>query len=299
MTLNAFSADVCVIGSLNLDLVANVQRLPRPGETVLARDYQEHPGGKGANQAVAAARAGARTVMIGAVGNDDAGRRLRTVVESEGIVADAIATVDAPTGRALIGVDDSGENFIMVVPGANAALTPDMVRHAAPALRSARVLLLQLEVPHDVIEEACKLAHATTLVVLNPAPAAVLPPHVLQRIDVLIPNEHELVHLGGAQHLLASGVTRLLITEGARGAVVLDSSGHAERIEPWPVVPVDSTAAGDAFCGVFAASLAKGLSWSSSAHHAAIGGALATTRRGAIPSLPYEHEIRVAVNGGI
>jgi ribokinase len=167
-------AHVCVIGSLNLDLVANVERLPGPGETVLGRDYQEHPGGKGANQAVAAARAGARTVMIGAVGDDDAGRRLRGVIEAEGIVADAIATVDAPTGRALIGVDDRGENLIMVVPGANGVLTPDMVRHAAPALRGAHVLLMQLEVPLEVIEEACRLADPSTLVVLNPAPAAML-----------------------------------------------------------------------------------------------------------------------------
>lgn len=290
-------AHVCVIGSLNLDLVANVERLPGPGETVLGRDYQEHPGGKGANQAVAAARAGARTVMIGAVGDDDAGRRLRGVIEAEGIVADAIATVDAPTGRALIGVDDRGENLIMVVPGANGVLTPDMVRHAAPALRGAHVLLMQLEVPHEVIEEACRLADPNTLVVLNPAPAAMLPAHVLQRIDVLIPNEHELVRLGGAQHLLDAGVSRLLITEGSRGAVFLDSSGHVERISAWSVTPVDTTGAGDAFCGVFAASLAKGLSWTNAARHAAIGGAIATTRPGAISSLPYEREIQAAING--
>jgi len=294
--MSTLPADVCVLGSLNLDLVARVERLPGPGETVLGRDFQEHPGGKGANQAVAAARAGARTVMIGAVGDDDAGRRLRKVIEAEGIDATAVATVEAPTGRALIGVDDRGENSIMVIPGANGALTPTMVRNAVSVLRGARVLLMQLEVPLDVIEAACQLADPTTIVVLNPAPAAVLPSRVLHRVDVLIPNEHELAQLGGAQQVLAAGVTRLLVTEGARGALLLDALGHSERIRPWPVTPVDTTAAGDAFCGVFAASLSKGRTWSEAAQRGALGGALATTRPGAIASLPYDHELQGIIN---
>jgi ribokinase len=294
--MSTLPADVCVLGSLNLDLVARVERLPGPGETVLGRDFQEHPGGKGANQAVAAARAGARTVMIGAVGDDDAGRRLRKVIEAEGIDATAVATVEAPTGRALIGVDDRGENSIMVIPGANGALTPTMVRNAVSVLRGARVLLMHLDVPLDVIEAACQLADPTTLVVLNPAPAAVLPSRVLHRVDVLIPNEHELAQLGGAQQVLAAGVTRLLVTEGARGALLLDALGHSERIRPWPVTPVDTTAAGDAFCGVFAASLSKGRTWSEAAQRGALGGALATTRPGAIASLPYDHELQGIIN---
>jgi len=290
-------AEVCVLGSLNLDLVARVARLPGPGETVLGTDFQEHPGGKGANQAVAAARAGARVAMIGAVGDDDAGRRLRGVIETEGIDVHALATVDAPTGRALIGVDDRGENSIMVVPGANGALTPDMVRNASGVLRGARVLLMQLEVPMDVIEVACELADPDTVVVLNPAPAAVLPTSVLQRVDVLIPNEHELALLGGVSQVFATGLTRLLVTQGARGALLVDASGHSERIDPWPVTPVDTTAAGDAFCGVFAASLAQGRSWSDAARRAGVGGALATTRPGALASLPHEHELQGAISG--
>lgn len=289
--------DVCVLGSLNLDLVARVERLPGPGETVLGSDFQEHPGGKGANQAVAAARAGARVAMIGAVGDDDAGHRLRSVIEVEGIDAQAITIVDAPTGRALIGVDDRGENSIMVIPGANGALTTDMVRHASGVLRGARVLLMQLEVPMEVIEAACAIADPDTVIVLNPAPAALLPASVLQRVDVLIPNEHELALLGGVHQVVAAGMSRLLVTQGGRGALLVDAMGHSERIDPWPVTPVDTTAAGDAFCGVFAASLAQGRSWSDAAHRAAVGGALATTRSGAITSLPHEHELERALSG--
>jgi ribokinase len=155
---------------------------------------------------------------------------------------------------------------------------------------------MQLEVPLDVIEAACQLADPTTIVVLNPAPAAVLPSRVLHRVDVLIPNEHELAQLGGAQQVLAAGVTRLLVTEGARGALLLDALGHSERIRPWPVTPVDTTAAGDAFCGVFAASLSKGRTWSEAAQRGALGGALATTRPGAIASLPYDHELQGIIN---
>lgn len=292
------TGDVCVVGSLNLDLVARVQRLPGPGETVLGHDFSEHPGGKGANQAVAAARAGARTSIIGAVGADAAGRTLTEVVTGESVDVSGLVTVHSTTGRALIGVDEAGENSIMVVPGANAALTPEHIRAHASQLRAARVVLMQLEVPVPVIEAVCDCVHPDTVVVLNPAPAAPLPANVLERLDVLIPNEHELNLLGGASALLRSGVRRLLVTEGARGARLHHANGQVERIDPWPVTPVDTTAAGDAFCGVFAAWLARGASWSEAAQAAAAAGALATTRPGAIPSLPAEADLRSLLSTG-
>lgn len=283
--------DVCVVGSLNLDLVARVGRLPAPGETVLGSHFAEHAGGKGANQAVAAARSGARTAMIGAVGDDAAGRTLVDVVASNGVDVTGIRFVAAPTGRAIIGVDDRGENSIMVVPGANAALTASDIDAFGELLRSARVVLMQLEVPLEVIEAVCRHVATDTIVVLNPAPAAEVPGAVLERLDVAIPNEHELATLGGEHTLFASGVKRIVVTEGSRGARLMTAPDAVERIDPWPVVPVDTTAAGDAFCGVFAAWLARGANWTDAAHAAAAAGALATTRPGAIPSLPTAGEL--------
>jgi ribokinase len=290
--------EVCVIGSLNLDLVARVERLPKPGETVLGSDYQEHPGGKGANQAVAAARAGARTAMVGAVGSDEAGRQLRTVLADEGIDTSALVTAAAPTGRALIGVDPLGENSIMVVPGANGSLDTRVAASVGPWLRSARVVLMQLEIPLDVIAAVCAELGPDTLCVVNPAPAAVLPPEVLRRVDVLVPNEHELTVLGGVDALVEAGVNGLLITEGARGARLREPDGSWHRIEPWSVTPIDTTAAGDAFCGVFAAYLARGVDRLQAARAAAIGGALATTVAGAVPSLPRAAQIEAAITTG-
>lgn len=287
--------DVCVIGSLNLDLVARVERLPAPGETVLGSDYQEHPGGKGANQAVAAARAGARTAMVGAVGPDAAGQRLRSVLDDHGVDTSGVATVEPPTGRALIGVDAAGENSIMVIPGANGALSVAHLEAVADRVRSATVVLMQLEIPLDVIGATCALLSPDALCVLNPAPARELPRHILQRVDVLIPNEHELAVLGGVDALVNAGVRRLLVTEGARGARLRDPDGTWHHVAPWPVTPVDTTAAGDAFCGAFAAALATGSDWLRAARSAAIGGALATTRVGAIPSLASAAEIDAAL----
>lgn len=298
ITSDEIAPDVLVIGSLNLDLVARVERLPGPGETVLGSDYQEHPGGKGANQAVAASRAGARTAMVGAVGSDEPGHRLRSVLAHEGVDVSAVATLDGPTGRALIGVDTQGENSIMVVPGANGALQVDHLAPMSGWLRASRVLLMQLEIPLDVVAAACRAAGPDTLCVVNPAPAATMPRELLQRVDVLVPNEHELAVLGGADALIDAGVKVLLITEGARGARLRLPDGTWHRIDPWPVTPVDTTAAGDAFCGVFAAHLARGADWQSAARAAAVGGALATTRTGAIPSLPDAREIEAALTNG-
>jgi len=274
---------VCVVGSANLDLVASTLRLPAPGETVLGTDYAEHAGGKGLNQAVAAARAGATTTFIGAVGRDDAGRFLLDQLAGAGI--DTVVERSArPTGRAVITVDAAGENSIVVVAGANAEVR-------VTAVPPAEVLLTQLEVPLAAVAAALELARAAgTRTVLNPAPAVQLPDRLLPLVDVLVPNEHELGLIGSADALIAAGVGAVVTTLGAAGVRVIthDQEWH---VPPFPVEPVDTTGAGDAFCGALAARLAAGDPLDLAVRAAAAAGALATTRRGAVPSMPTAVEI--------
>lgn len=288
--------DVVVVGSANLDLVARTKRLPHPGETVSAHGYFEVCGGKGANQAIAAARAGARTAFVGAVGSDAAGDRLREEFRDNGVNVDYLQTVSQPTGRALIGVSDDAENLIIVVPGANHALSEDHLDSARPMLATANVLLLQLEIPMPVVEYATTLAGPNTLVVLNPAPAAPVSDAVVQRVDLLTPNQHEVEVLGGIESLQARGLQRLVITEGSAGARLV-TGGRDTRIRPYPVRPVDTTGAGDAFCGTLAARLALGgmAGLPEALAAAAVAGALSTTVQGAVPSLPNWDAIAAAL----
>ena len=289
--------DVVVVGSANMDLVARVVRLPHPGETVSAHDYFEACGGKGANQAIAAARAGARTAFIGAVGSDAAGDTLRSAFIGDAVDVSMLATVREPTGRALIGVSDDAENLIIVVPGANHALSVDHIDAAAVLLANAKVVLVQLEVRLAVVQRAVELAGHDTIVVLNPAPASELPNDVLRHVDVITPNEHEVALLGGAAALVARGVANVVVTQGARGALLVTRDGET-RIEPFAVTPVDTTGAGDAFCGVLSARLAvagglAGLPLALRA--AAVAGALATRTAGAVPSLPAWAQVATAL----
>lgn len=284
--------DVVVVGSLNLDLVARTPRLPGPGETVQGTGYAELPGGKGLNQAVAAARAGARVAMVGALGDDAAGAALREVARAEGIDDRHVLDVaGVPTGRALIAVDDAAENSIVVVPGANAAV---VLTDLAPA----RVVLAQLEIDPAVVAAAFRQARAQgALTVLNPAPAERATAELLALADVVIPNEHELAVLGGRGALAAAGVRTLIVTLGAAGADLVDLSTDGagdggERVAPFAVDPVDTTGAGDAFCGGLAARLAAGDDLAAAIVFAAANGALATTRPGAVPSLPTADETR-------
>jgi ribokinase len=289
--------DVVVVGSANLDLVARTQRLPHPGETVSAHGYFEACGGKGANQAIASARAGARTAFVGAVGRDAAGDTLRRAFVDDAVDVSRLASVDAPTGRALIGVSDDAENLIIVVPGANHALSVGDIDAAAHMISRAKVLLMQLEVPLNVVQRAAALAGDDTIVVLNPAPASALPDALLAHLDVITPNEHEEQLLGGAAALLKRGVAAVVVTEGARGARLVTSAGTT-RIAPHPVTPVDTTGAGDAFCGALSARLALdgGLGALATAlQAAAVAGALATTVQGAVPSLPRWATIAAAL----
>ncbi len=277
--------DVTVLGSANLDLVASTSRLPHPGETVVGRRYREHAGGKGLNQAVAAARVGASVALVGAVGDDEAGRRLRRLAADEGIDVAGVEIVDGiPTGRAMITVDADGQNCIVVVPGANATVTADR----SPA---ATVLLAQLESPIAAVGRAFTAARAAgSMTVLNPAPAAPLPGELLAVTDLVVPNEHEAELLGGAS-ALSGRVDVVVVTRGAAGVTVHD------RGETWSepavaVTAVDTTGAGDAFCGVLAARLASGEGLSDAVRWAAAAGAHASTVAGAVPSLPTATQVR-------
>lgn len=281
----AHALDVVVVGSANLDLVARTARLPAPGETVTGRDYLEACGGKGVNQAIAAARAGARVAFVGAVGRDHAGDVLRAALVADGVDVAHLATVDAPTGRALIGVADSGENSIIVVPGANHAIGPAHVAAARAVIGAARVVLAQLEVPLGVVEAAMAAAGPDAIRVLNPAPAAALPAALLARLDLITPNEHEVGLLGGVDALRAAGVARVVVTEGSRGARLVDAMGE-RRVPAYPARPVDTTGAGDAFCGTLAARLAAGDDVERALRAGSAAGALATETAGAVPSLP-------------
>ncbi|HUS41556.1 MAG TPA: ribokinase [Ilumatobacteraceae bacterium] len=289
--------DVAVVGSVNLDLVATAPRLPGPGETVSGTAYAEYAGGKGLNQSVAAARSGASVALIGAVGDDDAGRRLRALAEAEGIDVSSLAVVEIPTGRALITVDARAENSIVVVPGANALVPVD-------AVVDARVVIAQLEIPIETVIAAFRSARRRGgCTILNPAPARSLPDELLEVCDIVIPNEHELELVGGLDALLDRGVSTVVTTLGAAGVDVVDVVDGASRAwnqAAFTVSPVDTTGAGDAFCGALAARLASGDELPSALRYAAAAGALATTSAGAVASLPHAEDIdrMLASTGG-
>jgi ribokinase len=294
-----------VVGSLNMDLVVRAARQPKAGETLIGADFSTAAGGKGANQAVAAARLGAQVAMIGCVGADLYGTRLRTALLEEGIDCRAVTEVEgSSTGIASILVDDAGQNAIVVVPGSNAALTSIHLDAQRALLAAAQVMVLQLEVPQATVEAAlvqgrqfgCRL-------ILNPAPVSgPLPAHWYALVDYLIPNESEAAALTGlpvdspasalraAQQLLQAGARRVLITLGAQGVLYADGEGH-QHYAVAPVAAVDSTAAGDTFVGGFAAALAEGLPLEEAIALGQRAASLAVTRRGAQPSIPYRHEV--------
>jgi ribokinase len=287
--------DVVVVGSANVDLVVRADRIPRPGETLIGESYDEYPGGKGLNQAVAAARSGSHVAFVGALGVDDAGRRLREVTAADRIDTSSTPSIEkVPSGRALITVVAGGENTIIVVPGAN-----DLVDGRDAPVGS--VVLAQLEVPMAAVIAAFTDARgrgATTI--LNPAPAAALPDQLLRLTDVIVPNEHEIDLIGGVDALLAAGVRTVIVTRGAAGADVTSAAPTRARGEPtttsYPAIEVevlDTTAAGDAFCGALAARLAAGDEVDDAVRWAICAGGLATTRHGAVPSLPTNAEILV------
>ena len=299
------SANVTVVGSINIDLVTTTPRLPRPGETVIGGDLRTVPGGKGANQAVAAARLGATVTMVGRVGEDTFGQQLRANLDAAGVdLTHVVTDPEAASGAALIAVDHQGQNSIVVAPGANARLSVSDVEKAETAIAGADAVLLQLEIPLPVVQRAAELARAGgAKVILNPAPAQALPQELLDLVDVLIPNESETAVLTGmpveeleqvdaaALALRDGGVGAVILTLGQRGALLADSAG-ARLFPAFPVEKVvDTTAAGDAFVGALAAALAEGTSLARAVPWSNAAGSIAVTGPGAQPSLPRREEV--------
>ncbi len=296
-------AEIVVVGSLNLDTTAHVGRLPRPGETVLGTGHTSDTGGKGANQAVAAARLGRSVAMVGRIGRDDVGARIARFLDAEGVDASHVTVDEAtPTGMAFITVDGSGENMIVVSPGANAELSIRHLEECADVIAGASVLLLQLEVPLEVVHHAAVLCSGT--VILNPAPAADLPMSLLDAVDIIVPNRTELAALSGSGPIgsteeIAAQLDLLpvevgIVTLGEDGALV--RAAGETTIVPAPVVEaVDATAAGDAFCAGLADAIAGGAEPVAAARWGVRVGAMAATRRGAQASLPTRAEVEALV----
>jgi ribokinase len=295
---------VCLVGSSNIDLTFRTARLPRPGETLTGQAFQLGFGGKGANQAVMAARLGAPVSMVTRVGNDVFGEQTVHNYRQHGIdTAHVLRDAERPTGVASIVVDDNAQNCILIVAGANAALSPADVRAAAAVIESAGVLLCQLEVPIETTLEAFRIARAAGVrTILNPAPAVALPDELLRLTDLCIPNETESELLTGqrvgtpdeaesaARALLRRGPSAILVTLGPRG-VLLVEGGTTEHISPVPVRAVDASGAGDAFIGSLAVFLVEGCSLRDAARRANVAAALSVTRHGTQASFPTRTEV--------
>ncbi len=295
---------IVVVGSVNTDMVVKSARIPVAGETVTGGKFVMAAGGKGANQAVAAARLGAEVTLVAKVGQDLFGDQAIENYRREGIQTDCILRdPENATGVALILVDERGENLISVASGANHALSPEEVFLVAERIRSADVLMLQLEVPMETVCEAARLAtEAGVTVILDPAPAVPLPEGLLQNVSYLTPNETEAERLTGIQvtdeasaeragkQLVGAGARHVLVTLGAKGALLVTSEG-SHLIPTQPVEAVDTTAAGDAFNGGMAWALAQGMKLDEAIRWACLTGALSATRLGAQPSLPTRADL--------
>jgi len=305
-------AKVVIVGSLNMDLVTRAPRLPRAGETLAGQSFVTVPGGKGANQAVAAARLGASVAMIGCVGDDAYGGQLRAALLAEGVDCQAVTPVSGEsTGVALIVVDDSSQNAIVIVAGGNGHVTASVVDSFDALLCQAEVIICQLEVPLDTVGHVLKRGHELgKTVILNPAPASgPLPAQWFAWIDYLIPNESEATALTGlpvdstasadaaATALLDAGVSKVIVTLGEQGALFASRS-RSEHFPAPKVEPIDTTAAGDTFVGGFAAALADGKSESDAIRFGQVAAALSVTRSGAQPSIPTFAEVQACAAQG-
>jgi ribokinase len=297
---------ICVVGSVNIDLTFRTSRLPRPGETVAGQTLHIGFGGKGANQAVTAARLGGRVTMVGKVGRDFFGEQALANLRAEHIDTSHVGVdPERSSGVASIVVDDEARNCILVVPGANGSLSPDDVRQAGDCIRTAGALLCQLEVPVETTLEACRLARAAGVrTILNPAPAAPVPEELLQLSDLCVPNETEIEALTGqpvatladaeaaARALLRRGPPTVIVTLGSRGVLVADAAA-VEHIPAVAVEAVDSTGAGDAFIGSLAVFLGEGLPLPEALRRANAVAALSVTRLGTQTAFPMRGEAEV------
>ncbi len=299
---------IVVVGSINLDLVAGADHIPRPGETVIGTNFSTFHGGKGANQAVAVARLGYPVSMVGTVGEDVFGVQLRQSLANAGVDTTFVNHVAGSSGVALITTGRQGENNIVVIPGANGQLTPQLVQQAASAMQNAGFLLTQLEIPLETVEYLAAFAerHGIPLM-LDPAPARELPPALLRKVTWLTPNETEagvlldvkvgkeeeedVARCATADQLLALGAKNVLLKLGDRGCVIAPGQQAKERVSAFTVDAVDTTAAGDAFNAAFAVSLLRNKSTVDSAIFASSVAAISVTRRGAQASLPTGSEV--------
>ena len=286
---------IVVVGSANMDLVGLAERLPAPGETVLGDDFVMTPGGKGANQAVAAARAGGRCTFLGAIGSDSFGVTINARLHASGVNTEHLRTAYGSSGVAVIMVDHHGENSILVSPGANRTFTGLTAAEKA-VVADADVLICQQEIPLSTVVEAGRAAKdGGTRMVLNAAPARELPDELLELIDLLVVNELEARAITGTGELdldaLLAVVPRVVLTLGGAGAWYGDRDGRSEKVPAFPVEAVDSTAAGDAFCGALAVAWGEGRDMVEAVRWACAAGAACVRRVGAYPSLPTRTDI--------
>ncbi|HEY3628267.1 MAG TPA: ribokinase [Terracidiphilus sp.] len=304
---------IVVVGSVNLDLVCTGKRIPAPGETVTGDQFQTFHGGKGANQAVAVGRLGYPVSMVAKVGDDEFGARLRKGLQDAGVeVSDVGVARGTASGVALISVDAHGQNSITVVPGANGKLLPRDLDKALASLRSAGMILAQLEVPMETVEHLAEIAERYSVpLMLDPAPARPIPRSVLRRVTYLTPNETEACVLCGtargaltpknagkyAEKLLKRGPANVVIKMGGRGAFVASGDGLRTMAPSFKVPVVDSTAAGDAFNGGLAVALMRGADLGEAVRFAAAVGAVSVTRQGAQPAMPTAREVNRVLKG--
>ena len=298
--------NILVVGSINMDLVVRTPRMPQPGETVLGSQFMASPGGKGANQAVAVARLGARCKLIGRVGQDAFGQQLVSSMTAEGVdCTDVMVSTDAPTGVAMIIVDSKGENSIVVASGANHTVTPDDLFARESAFSKSQIVLLQLELPLPTVRAAIDLARRNGCkVILDPAPAPAKMCPELCQVDILTPNNTEAEAITGlgsgeekgdkmiASALIERGARNVVLKLGPRGCLVVMSDGHFYTVPPYKVDVVDTTAAGDAFTAALAVAVARGDKMHDAARFANAAGSLACTRLGAQPAMPKSDEVK-------
>jgi ribokinase len=296
---------IVIIGSSNTDMVIRADRLPLPGETVLGGTFFMNPGGKGANQAVAAARLDGNVIFICKIGDDIFARKALEVFEEEGIQTKfIIIDRDHPSGVALITVNAEGENCIVVAPGTNGLLTPNDLNQAAPAISRAGIILMQLEIPLETVDYIASTVNKKIRVVLNPAPARELPDSLLKNISIITPNEIEAGKLTGinivdkrtaesaAMILQNKGIKTVIITLGSEGAMLLDEDEFM-HVPGYPVKAVDTTAAGDVFNGALVVGLSEGMNMKEAVEFACRAAAISVTRLGAQSSAPFKDELRI------
>jgi len=300
MNASAHRKPIVVVGSINMDLVARTPAIPRPGQTLIGTDFTTTPGGKGANQAVAVARLGNPVAMIGAVGDDVFATALLGNLQAAGVDVSAIHRVTGPSGVAPIAVADSGENSIVVVPGANAKVDAACIDRHAALIQSAGMVLCQLELPMATIDRTFTLcAKLGVPVILDPAPAAPLPHTAWPLIAWCTPNETEAAFYAGsglpaeesARKLLALGLRGVVLKRGSEGAYIAAASGESAWIQPFPVHAIDTVAAGDCFNGAFAVALLEEKDPVQAARFASAAAAISVTRRGAQSSMPSRAEV--------